>query len=75
MIGTNGYPLLSFLIMTESTLPHSSPFIMDTGQNFWLGIETLRDSILETLNNFASRMEAATKEAHSALARAADDMA
>ena len=35
----------------------------------------MRDSCLETLNDFASWMEAATKEAHSALTQAADDMA
>src|SRR5882724_7320540 len=53
----------------------SSPFMMDTGQNPQLGIEPLRESCLETLNNFTSRMELATKEAHSALSQAVDDMA
>ena len=53
----------------------SSPFMMDTGQNPWLGIELLRESCLETLNDFASRMEAAMKEVCSTLTRAADDMA
>src|SRR5882672_10509108 len=53
----------------------SSPFMMDTGQNPRLGIEPLRESRLETLNDFASRMDAATKEARSALFRAAGDMA
>src|SRR5467141_2196146 len=53
----------------------SSPFMMDTGQNPRLGIEPLRESHLETLNDFASRMDAATKEAHSALSRAVDNMA
>jgi len=48
---------------------------MDTGQNPQLGIEPLRESCLETLNNFASRIEVATKKVCSALARAADDMA
>src|SRR5882672_4834177 len=57
------------------TSTHSSPFMMDTEQNPQLGIEPLRESHLETLNNFTSWMEAATKEAHSALSRAADDMA
>src|SRR5882724_601904 len=52
-----------------------SPFMMDTGQNPRLGIEPLRESRLETLNDFTSWMEAATKEAHSALSQAADDMA
>src|SRR5467141_809244 len=54
---------------------HSSLFMMDTGQNLQLGIEPLRESRLETLNDFASRMDVAMKEAHSALSRAADDMA
>jgi len=49
--------------------------MMDTGQNPQLSIELLRESHLETLNNFSSRMEASIKEAHLALARAADDMA
>src|SRR5467141_3070136 len=53
----------------------SSPFMMDTGQNPQLGIEPLRESFLEMLNDFASRMEVATKEACSALSRAADNMA
>ena len=53
----------------------SSLFMMDTGQNPQLGIEPLRDSHPETLNNFASRIEAATKEVCLSLARAADDMA
>ena len=54
---------------------HSSPFMMDMGQNPRLGIEPLRESHLETLNNFTSQMEAATKEACSALSQVADDMA
>src|SRR5467141_3809175 len=54
---------------------HSSPFMMDTGQNPQLSIEPLRESRLETLNDFASQMDAATKEACLALSRAADDMA
>src|SRR5882672_10166043 len=37
----------------------SSPFMMDTGQNPQLGIEPLRESCLETLNDFASWMDAA----------------
>src|SRR5467141_4440862 len=53
----------------------SSPFMMDTGQNPQLSIEPLRESHLETLNDFASQMEAAMNEAHSALSRVADDMA
>ena len=53
----------------------SSPFMMDTSQNPQLGIDPLRESCLETLNNFASQMEAAMKEACSALSRVVDDMA
>src|SRR5882672_4766218 len=53
----------------------SSPFMIDTGQNPLLGIEPLRESHLEMLNDFASGMEAAMKEACSALSRAADIMA
>jgi len=46
--------------------------MMDTGQNPQLCIVKFR---VDMLNNFASRMELAKKEAHSALTRAADDMA
>jgi len=53
----------------------SSPFVLDTGQNPQLGFEPVRESQLETLDNFVSRMEQATKEARLALVRAADDMA
>src|SRR5467141_3042702 len=53
----------------------SSSFMMDTGQNPQLSIEPLRESCLKTLIDFASRMEVATKEAHLALSRAADNMA
>jgi len=55
------------------TSMHSSPFMMDTRQNPQLGIEPLRESCLETLNDFASRMEAATKEAYSALTKEPDE--
>jgi len=57
------------------TSTHSSPFMLDTGQHPRLSVEPLRESHLETLNDFASRMEMAMEEAHSALAQAADDMA
>ena len=49
--------------------------MLDTRQHPQLGIELLRESRLETLNDFASRMEKATDEAHLALTRAADNMA
>jgi len=50
------------------TLMHSSPFMLNTGQHPKLSVEPLRESCLETLNDFASRMEKATEEARSALA-------
>src|SRR5467141_2284247 len=53
----------------------SSPFMIDTGQNPRLGIELLRELCLEMLNDFADQMEMATKEARSALSKAADNMA
>jgi len=49
--------------------------MMDTRQNPQLDIQLSRESHLETLTNFASRMEVAMKEMSSALTRAADDMA
>jgi len=49
--------------------------MLNTGWNPWLGMELLRESHLKTLNDFASRMTAATNEALSALTKAADDMA
>src|SRR6266481_7456676 len=49
--------------------------MLNTGQNPQLGFEPICKSWLETLENFTSRMEQATKEAQSALTRAADDMA
>jgi len=53
----------------------SSPFMLDTGQHPWLGIEPLRESHLETLKDFTSRMNKATDKACSALSQAADNMA
>src|SRR5882672_9287530 len=49
--------------------------MMDTGKNSRLSIEPLRESCLETLNDFTSQMDVATKEACSALSLVADDMA
>src|SRR5882724_5675898 len=49
--------------------------MLDTGQHPRLGVEPLRESCLETLKDFTSRMNKATDEACSALSRAADDMA
>jgi len=48
--------------------------MLNTGQHPQLGMEPLRESHLETLNDFASRMEKATDKAHSALTQAADNM-
>ena len=53
----------------------SSPFMLDTGQHPQLGVEPLRESHLETLNNFTSRMWKAMDKACSALTQAANDMA
>jgi len=50
-------------------------FMLNTGQHPQLSVELLMESCLETLNDFASRMEKATDEACSALTWAADDMA
>ena len=52
-----------------------SPFMLNTRQHPQLGVELLRESYLETLNDFTSRMGKATDEAHSALTQVADDMA
>jgi len=49
--------------------------MLDIRQNPWHGIKLMRESFLETLNDFSSWMEAAMKEAHSALTQEADDMA
>src|SRR5882724_8133160 len=75
----NWYQWLSIAEFTYNdqihTSTYSSPFMLDTRQNPWLGIELLSESHLETPNNFSSQMEVVTKEACSALTRAADDMA
>src|SRR5882724_6309873 len=57
------------------TWTHSSPLMLDTGQHPWLGIEPSRESHLETLKDFISRMNKVMDEARSALSQAADDMA
>src|SRR5882724_10392796 len=49
--------------------------MLDTGQHPQLGVELLRESCLETLNDFASRMGKAMDEACPALTQAADNMA
>ena len=49
--------------------------MLDNGQHPRLGGEPIRETRLETLREFTDRMEMATNEAHSALQRAADDMA
>jgi len=56
-------------------LTQSSPFMLNTRQHPQLSVELLRESCLETLNDFASRMGKAMDEAHSALTQAADNMA
>jgi len=49
--------------------------MLNTWQHPRLGVELLRESDLETLNDFTSRMEKATEEVCSALTQAADNMA
>jgi len=51
------------------------PFMLNTRQHPWLSVELLKESCLETSNDFASIMEKATDKACSALTQAADDMA
>jgi len=48
--------------------------MLDSGQNPQLSVEPLRESCLEVVNDFASRMEVATKEVHSTLTRVTDDL-
>src|SRR5882724_6676125 len=75
MTGMTGWHSRVCLQLLRHTSTCSSPYMLDTGQNPHLGIELLRESHLETLNDFASQMEAATKKAHSALTKAANNMA
>ena len=49
--------------------------MLDVGQNPRLGLEPIRESQLESLDNFASRMAQVTEEARAALVKAGDDMA
>jgi len=62
---------LSIAMFTYNDWVHtsmqSSPFMLNTGQHPQLSVEPLRESHLETLNDFNSRMEKAMDEAHSAL--------
>jgi len=75
MIGTNGYPLLS---LPYNDWVHNLYMLIpvyDGHQNPQLGISWLRESHLETLNTLPLEWKVATKEACSALTRAADNMA
>ena len=49
--------------------------MLDNGQHPRLGLEPVQDTWLEALEEFTTHMETATNEAHSALAKAEDDMA
>src|SRR5882724_6703211 len=49
--------------------------MLDTRQNPRLAIKPMRESFLESLNDFTAQMEAATKEEHSALTQAANVIA
>lgn len=53
----------------------ASPFMLNTGRNPRLGVEPLRESKMESVEAFVSKMQSARKEAEAALHRAADDMA
>ena len=44
-------------------LTQTSPFMLDMGQNPQLGFEPIRESQLESLDNFTSRMTQVTNEA------------
>ena len=56
-------------------LTQTSLFMLDAGQNPQLGFEPIRETQLESLDNFTSRMAQATEEAWAALVKAANDMA
>ena len=49
--------------------------MLNASQNPRLGFEPIRESRLESLDNFTSRMARATDEARATLVKAADDMA
>ena len=53
----------------------TTPFPLDNGQHPQLGVEPIRETRLEALGEFTTRMPQATQEAQSALSKAADDMA
>ena len=53
----------------------TTPFLLDNGQQPRLGVEPIREIWLEALEEFIICMEEVTKEARSALEKAADDMA
>ena len=75
----NWYNWLSIAKFAYNNQVHAStqtsPFMLDAGQNPRLGFEPIRESRLESLDNFASRMAQATEEAWAALVKAADNMA
>ena len=52
----------------------TSLFMLDTGQNPRLGFKPIRETQLESLDNFTSRMAQAMEEAWAALVKAANDM-
>ena len=53
----------------------ATPFMLNTGQHLRLGFEPIRESQLESLDNFTSRMAQETAKARAALVKAADNMA
>ena len=52
-----------------------SPFLLNSGRNPRLGVEPIRDTKVESVEDFLKRMKSSTEEAKAALEQAAKDMA
>ena len=52
-----------------------TPFLLDTGQHLCMGFKVQNLSRVEVVNDFVSWMKSTIEEAHSAIAKAKDDMA
>ena len=52
-----------------------TPFMLDSGQHPRMGFEPARPSMLESVNEFKTRMETAVIEARAAISKAKDDYA
>ena len=53
----------------------STPFLLDTGRHPRMGFEVRTPSNVESVNEFVDHMKSTMEEAHSAIAKAKDDMA